>query len=199
MFCFQCQETAKNKGCTVKGVCGKPENTADLQDLLIYVCKGISVYGVQLKAQGTVDKEAANFVCKALFTTITNVAWSDDVIIDRIKEALKVRDAVKAKAGDVAGALPDCCTWTSDDKDEILAKALSDEVRITATENEDARSLRELLIIGTKGIAAYADHAAILGHEKDDVYSYIMKAIASTTKELSVDEMIAMVMKAGEM
>jgi hydroxylamine reductase len=198
MFCFQCQETAKNQGCTVKGVCGKPENTADLQDLLIYVCKGISVYGEKLKEKGTVDREAANFVCKALFTTITNVAWSDDVIIDRIKEALKVRDSVKAKAGDVGGALPDCCTWASDDKDEILAKALSNEVRITATENEDVRSLRELLIIGTKGIAAYADHAAILGHEKDDIYGFIMEALASTTKELSVDEMIGMVMKAGE-
>jgi hydroxylamine reductase len=198
MFCFQCQETAKNQGCTVKGVCGKPENTADLQDLLIYVCKGISVYGEKLKEKGTVDREAANFVCKALFTTITNVAWSDDVIIDRIKEALKVRDSVKEKAGDMGGALPDCCTWASDDKDEILAKALSNEVRITATENEDVRSLRELLIIGTKGIAAYADHAAILGHEKDDIYGFIMEALASTTKELSVDEMIGMVMKAGE-
>jgi hydroxylamine reductase len=98
----------------------------------------------------------------------------------------------------MGGALPDCCTWASDDKDEILAKALSNEVRITATENEDVRSLRELLIIGTKGIAAYADHAAILGHEKDDIYGFIMEALASTTKELSVDEMIGMVMKAGE-
>jgi hydroxylamine reductase len=95
MFCFQCQETAKNQGCTVKGVCGKPEETADLQDLLIYVCKGISVYGEKLKEMGTVDKDAAHFITKALFTTITNVAWDDDVIIDRIREGLKVREAVK--------------------------------------------------------------------------------------------------------
>jgi len=199
MFCFQCQETAKNQGCTVRGVCGKPEETADLQDLLIYVCKGISVYGEKLKEKGTVDKDAGRFICEALFTTITNVAWDDDVIIDRIKHALKVRDAVKKKLGaDISGALPDCATWASDDKEEIVAKAMSDEVRITAAQNEDVRSLRELLIIGSKGIAAYADHAAILGHEKDDIYGFLMEAMASTTKELSTDEMIAMVMKAGE-
>jgi hydroxylamine reductase len=199
MFCFQCQETAKNQGCTVKGVCGKPEETADLQDLLIYVCKGISVYGEKLKEKGTVDKEASRFICKALFSTITNVAWDDDVIIDRIKEGLKVRDAVKGKVGPaISGALPDCATWTSDDKQAIVAKAMSDEVRITAAQNEDVRSLRELLIIGCKGIAAYADHAAILGYEKDDIYGFLMEALASATKDLSVDDMIGLVMRAGE-
>jgi len=199
MFCFQCQETAKNQACTVKGMCGKPEETADLQDLLIYVCKGIAIYGEKLKEQGKLDRETGHFVCKALFSTITNVAWDDDVIIDWIKDALKVRETVKQKAGDlVQGPLPDCANWYSENKDEILVKAKSDEVRITATENEDARSLRELLIIGTKGIAAYADHAAILGQEKDDIYGFIMEALASTTKDLSVDDMIDMVMKAGE-
>ena len=199
MFCFQCQETAKNQGCTVKGVCGKPENTADLQDLLIYVCKGISVYGEKLKDQGSVDREAARFICKALFTTVTNVAWSDDVIIDRIREAVRVREAVKEKAGSAVSApLPDCATWQAEDKEQILSKAKSDEVRITATENEDVRSLRELLVIGCKGIAAYADHAAILGHEKDEIYGFLMEALASTTRELSTDEMINMVMRAGD-
>ncbi len=200
MFCFQCQETAKNTGCTVKGVCGKPEETADLQDVLIYVCKGISIYGEKLKEMGTVDKDAARFICKALFTTITNVAWDDDVIIGRIKEGFKVRDAVREKVkAAMPGALPDCATWFSEDREKIMAKALSDEVRITSTQNEDVRSLRELLIIGCKGIAAYADHAAVLGHEKDDIYGFLMEALASTTKDLSTDQMIAMVMKAGEM
>jgi hydroxylamine reductase len=198
MFCFQCQETAKNQGCTVKGMCGKPEATADLQDLLIYVCKGISLFGEKLKEKGTVDKDAGRFICEALFTTITNVAWDDDVIADRIKEALKVRETVKGKLGtDIPSALPDCATWTANDKQAIIDKALSDEVRITAVPNEDVRSLRELLIIGAKGIAAYADHAAILGHEKDDVYGFLMEALASTTKELSTEDMVAMVMKAG--
>ncbi len=168
--------------------------------MLIYVCKGISVYGEKLNEQGTVDRKAAHFICKALFTTITNVAWDDDIIIDSIKEGLKVREAVKEKVGTaVSDALPDCATWHSDSKEEILAKAKADEVRITAVENDDVRSLRELLVIGCKGIAAYADHAAILGYEKDDIYGFLMKALASTTKDLSVDDMVSMVMKAGEM
>jgi hydroxylamine reductase len=198
MFCFQCQETAKNTGCTVKGVCGKPEETADLQDLLIHVCKGIGVYGEKLKEAGTVDKNAAHFITKALFTTITNAAWDDDAIIERIKEGLKVRDAVKAQVGAMPGALPDCATWVSTDKQAIIDKSLSDELRITAAPNEDVRSLRELLIIGCKGIAAYADHAAILGFEKDEIYGFLMEALASTTKDLSVDQMVGLVMKAGE-
>ncbi len=199
MFCFQCQETAKNQGCTVKGVCGKPEETADLQDLLIYVCKGISVYGEMLNQQGTLDRDAARFICKALFTTITNVAWDDDVIIDRIQEGLKIQEKVKEKAGTTdSGTLPDCAFWYAEDRQQILAKAESDELRITATEDEDIRSLQQLLIIGCKGIAAYADHAAILGFEKDEVYAFLIKALAATTKDLSADEMVAMVMKAGE-
>jgi hydroxylamine reductase len=199
MFCFQCQETARNTGCTVKGVCGKPEQTADLQDLLIYVCKGISVYGEKLKEKRTVDKAAGRFICEALFTTITNAAWDDDVIIDRIRQAIKVRDAVKEKLGsDISGTLPDCATWAAGDKETIMAKAVSDELRITAIDNEDVRSLKQMLIIGCKGIAAYADHAAVLGYENEDIYGFLMEALASTTRGLSTEEMIAMVMKAGE-
>jgi hydroxylamine reductase len=196
MFCFQCQETVKNQGCTVKGVCGKPEETAALQDLLVYVCKGIAVYAEQAK---TIDKKARRYVCEALFTTITNAAWEDSRIMEKIEEGLKIRDAVRAAAGSaVSGTLPDCATWTPNNKDEIMAKALSDEVRINAASNEDVTSLRSLLIFGLKGIAAYAEHAAVLGFEKDDIYRFLMEALASTTRDLSVEEMIAMVMKAGE-
>lgn len=199
MYCFQCQETAKNQACTVKGVCGKPEETADLQDLLIYICKGISVYGEKLKGQGTVDRDAGRFICKALFVTVTNVAWGDDAIIGWIEEGLKVRDAVAKKVGSsVSGPLPDCATWTASDREEIMAKATADEVRITTTENEDVRSLRELLVIGSKGIAAYAEHAWVLGYEDDEIYGFLMEALASTTKDLSSDEMVGLVMKAGE-
>ncbi len=198
MFCFQCQETLKNTACTTRGVCGKPEETADLQDLLIYVCKGISVYGEMLAEKDVVDRDAARFVCEALFATITNVAWDDEAIISMIQEGLTVRDAVGKKIATPAGAVPDCVVWTPQNKAEILAKAASDEVRVTSSHNEDVRSLRELLIIGCKGVAAYADHAAILGSEKDDIYTFIMEALASTTRDLPTDEMIAMVMKAGE-
>ena len=198
MFCFQCQETAKNQGCTVRGVCGKPENTAGLQDLLIYLCKGISVYGEKLKEKGVVDGEAGRFIAKALFVTITNAAWDDDSIIGWIREGFKVRDSVAKKAGDTAGPLPDCATWKADSREDIMAKALSDEVRITVAKDEDVRSLRELLIIGSKGIAAYAEHAEVLGFEKDEIYGFLMESLASTTKDLSVDEMVGLVMKAGE-
>ena len=145
MFCFQCQETAKNQGCTVKGVCGKPEETADLQDLLIYVCKGISVFGEALRDQGTIDRAAGHYICEALFTTISNVAWDDDMIINRIKQGLAIREDLKKKAGSaVPGTLPDCALWSAEKKEDFMAKALSDEVRITAAPSEDVRSLKRL-------------------------------------------------------
>ena len=198
MFCFQCQETAKNQGCTVRGVCGKPESTAALQDLLIYLCKGISVFGEKLREKGVVDREAGRFITKALFVTITNAAWDDLSITEWIREGLKVRDVVAKRAGGAAGPLPDCATWEGTSGEDILAKAMSDEVRITAADDEDVRSLRELLIIGCKGIAAYAEHAEVLGFEKDDIYGSLMESLASTTRDLPVDEMVDLVMKAGE-
>jgi hydroxylamine reductase len=196
MFCFQCQETIKNQGCAIKGFCGKPEVTANLQDLLIYVCKGISVYAEKLD---TVDKNVGRFVCESLFVTVTNVAWDDEVIIKKIEEALKVRDDVKAKAASlISENLPDCAVWSPKSKDDILTKAAADEVRINASSNDDIRSLRSLLVFGLKGIAAYAEHAAVLGFESDDVYRSVIKALASTTRDLSADELVELVMKAGE-
>lgn len=200
MFCFQCQETAKNQGCTIKGVCGKPEETADLQDLLIWLLKGISIYGEKAKERGELDNSVGRFVCEGLFTTITNVAWDDKKITEMIKKALEVREGLREKYGkDISDSLPECATWYSTDDQEILEKAKSDDLRITSTKDEDVRSLRELLIIGVKGIAAYADHAAILGYEKPEIYEFLIEALASTTRELSVDEMIGMVLKAGDM
>ena len=205
MFCFQCQETAKNEGCTIKGVCGKPEDTANLQDLLIYVLRGIAVYGEMAKELGISNKENGLFAAQALFTTITNANWDNDRFVGMIKEGLKRRDALKnevlaaykEKHGkDFEEKLHDSATWFSDDVAEFEEKGKS--VGVFATENEDVRSLRELLIIGLKGIAAYADHAAILGFEKDGIYDFIMEALASTTKDLPVDDMIGLVMKAGE-
>lgn len=199
MFCFQCQEAARNTGCTNAGACGKPEKTANLQDLLIFVCKGVSVYGERLKEQGEMDKTSARFLLRALFTTVTNVAWDDDAIIGRIKEGITMRDALKQKVGTaISGALPDCATWTPGNEAEILSMAFSPDIRVTAAQNEDVRSLHELLIIGCKGIAAYADHAAILGSEDDEIYSFLIEALASTTKDLSADQMTVLVLKAGE-
>jgi hydroxylamine reductase len=205
MFCFQCQETAHNTGCTIRGVCGKPEETANLQDLLIFVLKGISVYGEKLKEIGVSDRVDDDFIAQSLFATITNANWDDARFTAMITEGLKRRDKVRdrflaaykeKKGKDFDEALPEAATWAAKDTSVYAGKAK--EVGVLSTENEDVRSLRELLIIGLKGIAAYADHAAILGFRKDDINDFFMEALASTTKDLSVDEMIALVMKAGE-
>ncbi|MBN2090608.1 hydroxylamine reductase [candidate division KSB1 bacterium] len=205
MFCFQCQETAKNEGCTIKGVCGKNADTANLQDLLIYVTKGISVWGEKLKDLGMVDKKAGSFTAQALFATITNANFDNDRIIELIKQGLKIRNELKNKfigafskkyGKEFSEEMHDSSIWFSDDLEEFNLKA--SEVGVLSQKNEDVRSLRELLIIGLKGLAAYTDHAAILNYEKDEIYAFIMEALASTTKELTVDEMVMMVMKAGE-
>lgn len=204
MFCFQCQETAKNTGCTVKGMCGKPEETANLQDLLIFVLRGIAVYGERLKELGQPDRTDDDFILQGLFATITNANWDDVRFVGMIEEALARRDKLKntfsaaykaAHGKEFSEALPDAATWTGP------ASSFADKARtvgILATENEDVRSLREFLIIGLKGIAAYAEHAAVLGYRNADVDDFMREALASTTKDLSVDAMIALLMKAGE-
>jgi len=205
MYCFQCQETARNTGCTIRGVCGKQEDTANLQDLLVYVLKGIAVYAEKLGDFGVRDREVGFFVAKALFATITNANFDNDHITSYIQDGLKLKAALgeqflasyrEANGEDFAGELPDAALWSGDDLAVFAEKAAS--VGVLSTENEDVRSLRELLVIGLKGIAAYAEHAAVLGYEQDDIYDFMMEALASTTKDLSVDEMVGLVMKAGE-
>jgi len=205
MYCFQCQETARNAGCTVKGVCGKPEETANLQDLLIFVLKGIAVYGEKLKELGAADRGNDEFIVQGLFATITNANWDDTRFTAMIQEGLERREQIKSKflaaykeknGRDFDGPLPEAATWTAGDSSVFAEKAKT--VGVLATEDEDVRSLRELLTIGLKGVAAYADHAAVLGFQKDEINDFIMEGLASTTKTLSVDEMVALVMKAGE-
>lgn len=204
MFCYQCQETAKNAGCTIKGMCGKPEETANLQDLLIFVLRGIAVYGEKLKEFGHPDRTNDDFVLQGLFATITNANWDDVRFEGMIEEALNRRDALKAKFMDAYKAkngkeytdsLPEAATW-SGPVSSFAEKAKT--VGIQATEDEDVRSLREFLIIGLKGVAAYAEHAAVLGYRKPEIDDFMLEALASTTKDLSVDEMVGLVMKAGE-
>jgi len=204
MFCFQCQETAKNSGCTIKGVCGKPEETADLQYSLIFVLKGMAVYGERLKELGAPDRTNSVFIAQGLFSTITNAGWDNDRFVAMIRESLKRRNQLRekflaawnAKNGrDFDGALPEAATWFADDEAAFTEKGKT--VGALATANEDVRSLRELLTIGIKGVAAYAEHAAVLGFHKDEIDDFIMTALASTTKDLSVDEMVSLVMKAG--
>ncbi|HOO00557.1 MAG TPA: hydroxylamine reductase [Syntrophales bacterium] len=196
MFCYQCQETIRNQGCTVRGFCGKPEVTANLQDLLIYLCKGIAVYA---ERRDEVDRKAGRFVCEALFVTITNVGWDDEAIIGKIEAALEVREGLRAAAGAAdMGGLPDCAVWEPRGREDILAKAAADEVRINASPSDDIRSLRSLIVFGLKGICAYADHAAVLGYERDDIYRFVFTALAATTRDLPEEDLAALVMKAGE-
>ena len=193
MFCYQCQETLKNQGCTVRGVCGKDERVANLEDVLIYTTKGI---GVVLKKAGQLDKEAAHYIAKALFTTITNVNFDENRITEAIKEGLRIRDDLKDKYNVSDKGLHDSATFTGSTKEEFLAK--SGDTGVLTEENEDVRSLKELMIYGLKGVAAYADHAAVLGYEDDDVMKFFIDGMAATTENLSVDELVGLVMKTGE-
>ncbi len=193
MFCYQCQETVGNTGCTKRGVCGKTESTANLQDLLVHLLKGISIWGE--KADG-VDAQAGRFIMEALFATITNANFDDDRFVALIDEAQVIRDGLKAKVGGSDEGMHDAATWSGSGKEVYLEKAKS--VGVLATENEDVRSLRELVIYGLKGLAAYTEHAAILNYEDEDIYAFAMEALAATTKDLSVDELVALVMKTGE-
>jgi len=205
MFCYQCQETARNTGCTVRGVCGKSEETAGLQDLLIHVLKGIAHFDLELKKMGEAHGEDDFFLVRSLFSTITNAAWDDQVFTELIREALKRRDRLgerfreawrKRKGGDFEGELPDACTWSSDDPAAFLEK--SRVVGPGAEADEDVRSLRYALIYGIKGISAYAEHAAVLGHRSEEVFGFIKEGLVSTLRELPREEMLGLVMRAGE-
>ncbi len=199
MFCFQCQETAGNRGCTVKGVCGKDENTSNLQDLLVHVLKGIGTIHSKGNLSESDEMEAGRFTIEALFATITNANFDEDRITKLIDTALRLRDSLAKKAGistEVsAEALNDAAIWSGKGKDEYLKKAPS--VGVLATENEDVRSLRELTIYGLKGIAAYADHAKILGFEDVEIYRFILNALAATTQNKSAEELTSLVLETG--
>ena len=195
MFCFQCQETLKNSGCTKRGVCGKEEPTANMQDLLIHTLKGIALHARAAQRGGVeVPTSIGRFVVEALFTTVTNVDFDAEHVSRVVEQALVVRNQAKALHNG-AEIKQDAATWIGA-PDTFADKATS--VGVQATENEDVRSLRELLVYGLKGIAASADHAAVLGHEDPAIYSFLLDALASTTEDLSQDKMVEMVMKAGE-
>ncbi|MDD4503776.1 MAG: hydroxylamine reductase, partial [Clostridiaceae bacterium] len=161
MFCYQCQETAKNTGCTIKGVCGKNEEVAKLQDLLIYTLKGISDIVVKGKVDISKHDESNYEVLSSLFMTITNANFDDGSIEKQILKMLSIRNKL-SKSVFVDG-LHDAATFTADSREALLEKAAS--VGVLATENEDVRSLREMIIYGLKGMAAYAEHAKNIGKE----------------------------------
>jgi len=201
MFCFQCQETAKGTGCTISGVCGKNEKVANMQDLLLYVLKGISFYSTKSRELGIENDKVNKFVFDGLFMTITNANFDYDRFVVKIREGLQLRDEVKAAYLKAGGRLPErlheSATWTGTTVEEFEAKNIS--VGVLATSNEDVRSLRELVIYGIKGMAAYTEHAFNLGYEDKAIYKFMQEALVATTDDsLSADQLVALVMETGK-
>ncbi len=194
MFCYQCQETAGCKGCTVCGVCGKKPEVAAMQDLLVYVTKGLSAVTTQLRAEGqSVNSVVNHLVSVNLFTTITNANFDNESIIARIKEALDVKGELLAKVQN-KDILPEAAFWNGTDFEE---KAKT--VGVLETENEDIRSLRELITYGLKGLAAYTKHANALLNDDEELDAFMQSALAKTLDDtLSVDDLVALTLETGK-
>ena len=195
MFCFQCEQTSKGEGCTKIGVCGKQPDVAALQDLLIYAVKGLSQVAVEGRKVGINDNKLDHFACEAIFSTLTNVDFDSNRFVRLINETVRLRDDLKEKVT-VAGGKVDFAKGPATFIPESTKEALVNQggqvgVKSDPAMDQDILSLRELLIYGLKGLAAYADHAAILGREDDTVYAFVHEAMAATLdKGLSVEDYI---------
>ena len=202
MFCFQCQETAGCKGCTVRGVCGKTEDVAKIQDLLIFVTKGLATVANEGRKVGIVDKKVNRMIIDNLFITITNANFDFKAIEKRVKDTLvareKLKERVQAKGGNPVGSdFKGCATWTATTSEEMMEKA--SQVGVLATENEDIRSLRELIMYGLKGLAAYMEHAMNLGHDKEEVHAFMAETLVKILDDsLSADELTALALETGK-
>jgi len=200
MFCFQCQETAKGTGCTVSGVCGKKDDLARQMDVLIYLCKGISTLSIELNNKGIATPEVNPFILNSLFQTITNANFDKEAIKNSIHHGLELKRKLLnlAKENGVnISKLPEAATWDANTDAEIEAKEI--EVGVLTTKDEDIRSLRELIVYGVKGMAAYAEHAYNLGFVDEDIFNFMKKALASTLdNSLSINDLINLVLQTGE-
>ena len=203
MFCFQCQEAAMGKGCTIQGVCGQQPDTAKLQDLLVHTTKSIAFFSRKLRASGNVSSDVDYYLINSLFTTITNANFDNDVIIERIREGLKLRDNLwqitKEKGITIENTFPTYLKATSElaTTDEMIAFA--ETVGVLRTENEDIRSLRELVIYGLKGLTAYAEHAFNLGKQNTEIFKFIEKALVEVDNPANgADELVALVLETGK-
>lgn len=196
MFCYQCQETANCSGCTVSGVCGKKPDTANMQDLLVYVTKGISAVTTQIRAEGKqIDKSINHLITLNLFTTITNANFDKDVIVERIKTTLKVKENLLKEVSDKS-SLPSASLWKGNES-EFAAKAAT--VGVLATENEDIRSLRELITYGLKGLSAYSKHANVLMNDNEELDAFLQRALSMLLDDtLSVDDLVALTLETGK-
>ena len=209
MFCYQCQETAKGTGCTSIGVCGKDAETSGLQDLLIHTDKGVAAYSSVLrkngKAKELIEGKVNRYLVNSLFITITNANFDDDAILDEIKAGLKLREELKALATDEEkkeaekyGA--DLVNWYYESNEDLIKFSENQSVvGVLRTENEDVRSLRELIVYGLKGLAAYAEHAFNLGKTSEEIFAFVEEALLGTMDDsLTAEQLVALTMKTGE-
>lgn len=197
MFCFQCQETAGCRGCTRVGVCGKSATTATLQDLLIYSTKGLCEITTLLRAENKpIARKINQFICENLFTTITNANFNDEIITERITKTLAYKQELLQELNDTTKLSP-IALWTTDDTSSYLAKGA--QVGVLSTENEDIRSLRELITYGLKGMAAYNKHANALDTFDDEIDTFLQATLAKITDDnLGAEELTALALKTGE-
>jgi hydroxylamine reductase len=209
MFCRQCEQTVKGEGCTVKGVCGKTADTAILQDLLLYSLKGIAVYGNLAVELGVRDKETDLFIIESLFTTVTNVNFDSSKIADFIYKAYEIREKIKHlflegykknKEKMFEGELPDATKWMpAKSLEGLIEQGSHVGVKANPNLNEDIRSLREILLLGLKGMAAYADHALVLGKEDEEVMKFFHKGLAALVNDkLTADDLVGLIMEFGQ-
>ncbi len=201
MFCFQCQEAAKGTGCTVKGVCGKTEDVAQMQDEMMYVLKGLSFYNQEAKRAGIIKKDIDRFIMENIFRTITNANFDKEVFIDKVRDGIMLRIDLEKELKDndvkIDKPIPEYADWYAYTVPEYERKAPN--VGVLQTKDEDIRSLRELLTYGIKGIAAYAEHADNLGHREEDIVDFIQKGLVATVDDsLSADDLVAWVMDCGK-
>lgn len=202
MFCFQCQEAAQGTGCIRRGVCGKTDDVANLQDLLIFLLRGISIQATRLREKGIEVSKANKLTVDALFMTITNANFDKTRFEEKIREAFAIREELNhmLSAADISldNDACDCLTWKADTLTEMEEKAT--QIGVLSTANEDIRSLRELLTYGIKGIATYAEHAYNLGFEDSELYAFMHEALVATRNDqLSADDLTALVLKCGNM
>ena len=197
MFCFQCQETAGCTGCTQFGVCGKSPDLARMQDLLIYTTKGLSEVTTRLRAEGKeVAAEINHYITINLFTTITNANFDDEIFYVRVRETLRIKNELIEKLSNKEN-LSEAALWTATTKEEMDEK--STKVGVLVTENEDIRSLRELIIYGLKGMSAYLKHANELSYDDENVNVFMQATLAKTLDDsLSIDELIALTLETGK-
>lgn len=195
MFCYQCQETARNIGCEVRGVCGKTEEVAKLQDLLIYGLKGISTIVIKANLDVKNLSEVNHEVLKSLFMTITNANFDDFAIETQIKKMINLRNDLKKISA--IGELSDAETFEVSSREDMLNKAAL--VGVLSTDNEDVRSLRQLITYGVKGMAAYAEHALNAGKEDEAIYAFVYEALAATLNDgLSAEDLVSLTLKTGQ-